>query len=263
MVIGRLLNRAAELAFPSRCISCGRLGTDWCRSCRTEVQIVGDAICVRCGGPMLERGICHLCHERPPDALRGMRGVAFYGGALAFAIHGLKYRGARRLARPLAQYLITYLDAHPLHFDALVPVPLHPERLQFRGYNQSALLAQEITRARGIPLREDLIIRTRHTRPQVHLTRHERETNMIDAFAPARGRVLQGETVLLIDDVCTTGATLRACAKALRQVGAGDIWALTVARSWPKREPEDWDRDLTPAEAFVTWDALWGGEGEG
>jgi len=174
---------------------------------------------------------------------------------MAFAIHALKYRGKRQLARPLAGYLIAHLDAHPLRFDALAPVPLHPQRLALRGYNQAALLAQEITRARGVPTREDLIARTRPTPPQIHLSRRERRQNMLAAFAPVQGRTLNGDAVLLIDDVCTTGATLQACAEALCDAGAGDIWALTVARAWPKREPEAWERGLSPAEVFVHWDA--------
>jgi predicted amidophosphoribosyltransferase len=106
----------------------------------------------------------------------------------------------------------------------------------------------------GIPLRIDLLQRTRHTRPQAQLNRRQRLQNVADAFAPIEGVHLNGETLLLIDDVATTGATLRACARALRRAGAGDIWALTVARAHVNTVLPSAPPDLSPAEAFLFWD---------
>ena len=228
------LQALVDLIFPPRCIYCRRMGSHFCGACRAEASIVGDDICVRCGQPMTKRCTCISCKRTPPGPLRGMRGAVFYGGTVAFAIHGLKYQGKRELAQPLASYLAGYLDAHPIPIDALVPVPLHPDRVAFRGYNQSELLAEAVGRARRIPVHSDWVYRSRHTPPQVHLGRRERIENMRDAFAPAATGILKGETVLLIDDVCTTGATLQACAEALKLAGAGDIWALTVAFARPK-----------------------------
>lgn len=183
-----------------------------------------------------------------------MRGVVFYGGAVASAIHALKYKERKQLAAPLATFLIGYLEDHPITFDALVPVPLHPDRLTIRGYNQSDLLAEQVGEARGIPVRTDLIVRTRDTKPQVHLRRGERFENVRQAFEPVQPGLLDGETVLLLDDVCTTGATLVACAEALNQTGAGDIWALTVARALPPVDAEPWQEGLNPADVFLAWD---------
>lgn len=250
------LSTFTDLIFPPRCIYCGRIGSEFCAKCRATATPVGDDICVRCGQPTTRRCTCHICKRTPPWALRGMRGAVFYGGTVAFAIHGLKYRGKTQLARPLSSYLLAYLDAHPISIDCLIPVPLHAERLAFRGYNQSDLLAAEVGRARGIPVRADLIERTRHTAPQVHLKRKERLENVRDAFAPRQTDAFSGETVLLIDDVCTTGATLIACAEAVRQAGAGDIWALTVARARPPVDPEPWQEGLAPAEVFIAWDGM-------
>lgn len=185
-----------------------------------------------------------------------MRGAVFYYGPVIFAIHGLKYGGITRLARPLSAYLIAYLASHPIAFDCLVPVPLHPERQASRGYNQSELLAIQVGKARKLPVRTDLITRTRHTLPQVHLNSRQRQENVRDAFAPIQNGSLHGETVLLIDDVCTTGATLLACATALRTAGAGAVWALTIARAYPKTGPEPWQKGLRPTDIFLTWDSL-------
>ena len=246
----------AEVIYPARCIYCRRIGSAFCQTCRAQAQPVGDAICVRCGEPTTVRCTCHACQKTPPGPLRAMRGAVFYGSPVAFAIHGLKYRQMTHLAQPLASYLSAYLDAHPLPIDCLTPVPLHPERQTARGYNQSELLARAVGRERRLPVRNDLIERKRHTPPQVHLNREQRLQNMKDAFAALRPGALHGETVLLIDDVCTTGATMRACAEALRVAGAGEVYALAIARARTQRQPDAWERGLSPAQVFVAWDEL-------
>lgn len=256
MIWPRWLQAFVDLLYPPRCLYCGRLGSYFCRTCRAQAQSLGENICIRCGQPTTERCICNHCRHSPPDPLRGIRGAVFYGSPVSFALYGLKYRGLKQLVAPLATYLLSYLDTHPLSFDILVPVPLHAERLALRGFNQSTLLALELERHRHIPVRDDLIYRTRHTPPQVHLNRRQRLTNMQHAFAPGQRGVLSGERVLLIDDVCTTGATLRASAQALQEAGAGEIWALTVARAQAPRESEAWENGLSPAQVFLTWDGM-------
>ncbi len=257
MALDALFDTLADLLFPPRCTYCRRLGSTFCRTCQATANFIGDSICVHCGTPTTERCVCVNCqrsfHASP---LRGMRGAVFYRGPVTFAIHGLKYRGITRLARPLSAYLIAYLASHPIAFDCLVPVPLHPERQAGRGYNQSELLAIQVGKVRKLPVRTDLITRVRHTLPQVHLNRRQRQENVRDAFAPIQNGSLHGETVLLIDDVCTTGATLLACASALRAAGAGVVWALTIARAYPKTNPEPWRKGLDPTGAFLAWDGL-------
>ncbi|RME80949.1 MAG: ComF family protein [Caldilineae bacterium] len=254
MKLAALFRDLADLIFPPRCVYCQAVGSHFCRACRREARFVGDSICVRCGQPATTRCTCYRCRHEPAQALLGMRGAVFYGGPLAFAIHAFKYRGITELARPLAGYLIAYLQAHALPFDYLVPVPLHPQREKFRGYNQSLLLAEEVAASCHIPVRSDVIRRIRHTPPQVHLRRRERLLNMQGAFAPVQAGILHGETVLLIDDVCTTGATLRAAAEALRQAGAGDIWGLTIARARPRIELQPWQKGLSATDVFLIWD---------
>ncbi len=230
----RLLGLAAgliDLVYPPTCVACGRLGSHFCRPCQETAVFLDDAICIRCGTPAPVRGTCALCRSLPPDPLRGIRGAVHYRGPIRFAIHAFKYRGMTDLAAPLAGYLVGYLNFYPMRVDCLVPVPLHEERLAFRGFNQSELLAAALSKAKGLPVASDVIVRTRHTTPQVTLKARQRWTNMDGAFAPVQAGRLHGESMLLIDDVCTTGSTLRACAAALHEAGAGDIWALTVARA--------------------------------
>jgi ComF family protein len=123
-----------------------------------------------------------------------------------------------------------YLTSNPVPGEVLVPVPLHHKRLRERGYNQSHLLAQELAKLTGLPLVDDCLSRQRHTPPQARTTTvDERRGNVADAFF-CRDRSLEDEQVLLIDDVSTSGATLDACARALKEAGASSVWGLVLAR---------------------------------
>lgn len=146
------------------------------------------------------------------------------------AIHQLKYRNLRVLAVPLAELLQEYVIANPVAAEVLVPVPLHPKRLRERGYNQSRLLAQELGKFIGLPVIDDCLIRQRHALPQARTASvEERRSNIADAFACHDHR-LENKQVLLIDDVATSGATLDACAAALKTAGAASVWGLVMAR---------------------------------
>jgi ComF family protein len=132
------------------------------------------------------------------------------------------------MADPLGQLLAEFLRSYPLPGEVLIPVPLHPKRLRERGYNQAALLAREVSKLNGLPVDERLLLRQRDTITQARTTSSlERRSNVYDAFICQQG--LHGERILLIDDVCTTGATLDSCAAALKAAGAGSVWGLTVA----------------------------------
>jgi ComF family protein len=146
------------------------------------------------------------------------------------AIHQLKYRNLRALAVTLSQLLRDYLVANPIPAEALVPVPLHPKRLRERGYNQSSLLARQLGKLTGLVVVDDCLIRQRTAPPQARSASvEERRRNVAEAFA-CRDRQLRERQVLLIDDVATSGATLDACAAALKASGAASVWGLTVAR---------------------------------
>jgi len=142
----------------------------------------------------------------------------------------MKYRNVRSLSPYLAGFLSDYIGSHDLHGEMLLPVPLHPRRLRQRGYNQSALLAKELGRRTGLPVTEGCLIRVRQAQPQVRAAHlEERRRNVADAFVCLDDRV-RGKGVIVIDDVCTSGATLEACATALKNSGAASVWGLTLAR---------------------------------
>jgi competence protein ComFC len=146
------------------------------------------------------------------------------------AIHRLKYSNSRDLAVPLGEMMILYWQDVRPPADVIVPVPLHTRRLRERGYNQAALLAMELGKGVGLPVLENALIRVRDTSPQVDLSAKERKENVRGAFHCPDDR-LAGRSVLLVDDVYTTGATLESCSLALKQQGVRTVWALTLARA--------------------------------
>ena len=146
------------------------------------------------------------------------------------AIHQLKYSNLRTIAKPLSELLNDYLAMNPVPGEVLVPVPLHHKRLRERGYNQSHLLSRELGKLTKLPVVADCLIRQRHTPPQARTaTVAERKRNIARAFT-CHDQQLKGKQVLLIDDVATSGATLNACAAALKASGASSVWGPVLAR---------------------------------
>ncbi|MBV9121212.1 MAG: ComF family protein [Chloroflexi bacterium] len=152
-----------------------------------------------------------------------------YDGAVRLAIHRLKYNGQRALAEPLGDYLSSVAEDAGLTADMIVPLPLHPRRLRQRGYNQSELLARRAGQRLGLPVAR-AAIRNRDTADQIGLSRRQRQDNVRGAFACCDPDAVRGKRLLLIDDVCTTGSSLFACAAPLLRAGAGEVWGLAVAR---------------------------------
>ena len=217
-----------DLLFPPRCGGCGRRGSWLCPACLAQVEWIVPPICPICGEAASDAAHCPR-RARHPQALDGLRSAAWYTGPLRLAIRRFKYRGQRVLAGPLASILLEGWRRDPPPAELLVPVPLHPRRARERGYNQAALLAGRLGRALALPVDTRHLARIRATPPQVGLTASQRLANVEGAFA-YRGPDLAGRAVCLIDDLCTTGATLEACAAALRQAGAASVWACTLAR---------------------------------
>ncbi len=154
----------------------------------------------------------------------------FENAPLRTAIHKFKYQNYHVLAKTLAPLLATCYTITSLNTEAIVPVPLHRARHKQRGYNQAELLAKELTKHVQQPINVHTLIRCRPTKSQMTLNAVERQHNVANAFT-CRNNQLQDKTVLLIDDVCTTGATLDACAEALQQAGAKAVYGLTLARA--------------------------------
>jgi ComF family protein len=186
-------------------------------------------LCPKCGRPQSSAILCSSCIGWQAE-IDGIRSPFRFDGAIRKAIYQLKYGNLRALAELLAQWLNDYLVSNPVPGEVLVPVPLHHKRLRERGYNQSSLLAKELGKLTNLPVVDDCLIRQRYAPPQARTsTVDERWSNVANAFL-CRDRRLKNKQVLLIDDVSTSGSTLDACARALKEAGATTVWGLVLAR---------------------------------
>ena len=207
-----LLESLLQLLFPERCAGCRQLGSLFCQACQARLApYIPDA-------------------RARPASLAQVHIAYSFEPPLREAIHVLKYRKARRVARPLGELLARHIAAQPYAFDAVAAIPLHPSRQAARGFNQAEALAREVARALALPLIDGPLVRLRDTAQQAtQAGTRARAAHMRGAFgwrgAPPPRRIV------LVDDVYTTGATMNACAEALRAAGAESVQALALARS--------------------------------
>ena len=233
--VSLLLDPFLSLMYPPRCLLCRMLGTTClCDGCAAAIAPVPEPSCPRCGQSVPPEGSgCYHCARRRP-AFNRARAMGAYEGVLRAAVHQFKYRDRPQMAEPLglrlADYARTQASAlNGLAFDALLPVPMHPVRRRLRGYNQSERLARVLSRELSLPLDTRALARSRRTRPQVGLNEDARRHNLSGAFAVPHPAAVTGKTLLLIDDVATTGSTLSECAAILKAAGAKAVYALTLA----------------------------------
>jgi ComF family protein len=236
-----------DVIFPPRCVGCGRTGAHFCAACVAALAPVRPPWCASCGRSLPFGVLCPECRlDRLP--LAAVRSAARFDGPLRRAVHRLKYRGHAPAGRALAALLVDPARSLGLARPALpaapalgpegrersegppavVPVPLHPARQRERGYNQAALLAQPLAAALGLPYDAHVLRRVKPTPPQVGLSRQERRRNLRHAFSAEPG--IAGRTIVLVDDVVTTGSTLASAAQACLAAGAARVYGLSLAR---------------------------------
>lgn len=230
-----MLKALLDIVFPPMCLLCGgrSLKKGFCEGCGglIEKERITSPVCTVCGIPFPSaRGVdhaCGRCEEARPSFISARSAFVFQGKVLD-AVHKFKYGRDTSLARPLAQLALCQIVPHSPCL--VVPVPLYPGRLRERGFNQSLLIARELSRITALPLVYDRLRRARDTGQQVGLKAVERKKNVSGAFTIDGAGMFKGKKVLLVDDVVTTGATLNECAKVLKKAGA-EVIALTVARA--------------------------------
>ena len=232
------ITKSLDALLPPLCMVCeSSVGTTWalCSECWGRIQFVAPPLCACCGVPfeipVEDPTTCASCLTHPP-VFAAARAAILYDEASRPLILSFKHGDRTYLSKPLAIWMHRAgVDVWP-EADVIVPVPLHRWRLLKRRYNQSALLAREIARLADKPVLVDALQRIRATPAQGHRNRDERRENVKGAFAihPRRQAAIQGKTVVLIDDVLTTGATLNECARALLAAGAKIVKVLTTAR---------------------------------
>ena len=234
-MLGTLLQKfykgSLDLLLPPSCVNCRSFDAWLCQPCLEQISFITGAVCEHCGTPRKDTpAFCYQCESNPLTTIDGIRVAAFFeDNPIRTAIHQFKYRDQRVLDSILGQIMANTYRRYGLKAEIVVPVPLHKSRQKERGYNQSELLARQVGRQLDLPVNGHALTRTRNTPAQMKLTAQERHRNVLNAFHCERQVVNQ--SVLLIDDVCTTGATLDACAVALKKSGAAFVWGLTLAKA--------------------------------
>ena len=226
-VLKKALGFALDLLLPEYCVVCKREGAYLCADCESTLSPLQRPYCFVCASPRVPQ-LCDWCRRSAPafDSVRAP--YEFRGGARRM-VHDLKYRYVRVGVPYMARLLAAYLERNPYPVDAYCVVPLHGRRERGRGFNQSELIARELSGLTGVPVDADALRRTRNTPAQVSMeTAGERRRNIVDAFECSAN--MEGRRLMLIDDVVTTGSTMSECADALKDAGAANVWGLAFAR---------------------------------
>lgn len=225
-----------NILFPIQCLFCAKEGLLLCESCKTKLHMF-PPVCIECGQmtpdkpPLFAGHTCAHCVKKTP--------IRFFLSPLSYRhpqvrrlIHEFKYRRITTLAPILADILAVHISSYGVTFpeaSLIMPIPLHPRKERVRGFNQAMLLADEFSKRSSLPMDRQTLIRATPTQPQIMLTARSRRENVQNVFSVRNATLLRRKTIILIDDVKTTGATLTQAAHALKKAGAKQIWAITVA----------------------------------
>jgi ComF family protein len=233
----KYLNIVLNTIFPLKCEVCQQqlpltAGARICPVCRGKVLAIGEYFCRKCGRSMqINTSFCVDCYGLDSLYYNSIRAAGIYHGVLREAIQAFKYKRRSCLGTELGEFMLnSYREHFPqITIDTLVPVPLHKKQSIKRQYNQSAVLAGNLSKATGIPVFPKTLARIRETRPQYTLNKQERAENIKNAFQVKDGTQLPGAKVMVIDDICTTGSTINECARVLKQAGATEVHGLVLA----------------------------------
>lgn len=233
-----------DLIFPPICLSCGKWGSIICSKCISIFQNRTHSICPTC----LKNSPHGLRHDKCQDENKPIDGLLSYwqyNESLKKIITQIKYQGYYSGIDPLIDEFVNQ-DAIELNFffqkflatkPILIPIPIHQKRRNYRGFNQSEKIARQLSLAWKIPCSSKIIQRHINTHAQADLNKLQRQTNLNNAFSPTsqvinlrQKKPLKNQNIILVDDVWTTGSTMQTCARQIKKLGAGKIWALTIAR---------------------------------
>jgi ComF family protein len=231
-VVGVCGRAILDFALPPRCAACGTIVGElhsFCSDCWTKVEFLGNGGCASCGLPLqaTEQESCARCLAQPPRIARTRAAVAYDDISRSLAIR-LKYGRKVAVARMMARYMAPLVSAEGERL--LVPVPLHRTRLWSRGFNQSSLVARELSRRLNVPEDAMMLRRVRRTPPLKGMSPLQRRKAVSGAFQVRDKAAVAGKTIILVDDVLTTGSTAEACARVLGRAGAARVELVSWAR---------------------------------
>ena len=226
-----------DLIFPKKCVGCKGIGSFFCDSCIQEIR-QKELICPSCRRASIGGVVHPVCQRK--YGLDGLWSLGLYEKPLKTAIQKLKYKRVKLLAEDLVNLTVDYWARNqPFLLDEIkkdrgeswvvVPVPLHKSRENWRGFNQSALFGQILAERIGLKY-QNVLVKAKNTKPQVGLEAHERRENIKSASSLSNLQTLSSKNIILVDDVWTTGATMKECCFVLKRSGAKRVWGLTLAR---------------------------------
>ncbi len=217
-----------DLFFPVYCVNCGRENEWICDGCRDKIMVIKSSFCPKCNALTEMNRLCERC--RKSSSLKGVFMLGYYDDeVLKKAIWEFKYNFIAELGPVLSKILAEDLITKATFENSIfISVPLDKKRLKWRSFNQSDILAEELSKILGAPFMKGALKRVKITKSQMGLKRKERIENVSGAFTVRR--VVKDEKVFLIDDVITTGATLEECAKELKKAGAKEVWGVVLAK---------------------------------
>ncbi len=227
-----------DLIFPKKCLGCGKTGGYFCSFCLNRVSLEPERICPVCRKPSLG-GLTHpRC--RSSQSIDGLTSTFAYQGVVKKAIIKLKYKFVSDLAQDLVELFLSFCGEDKVFSNwcrqkevILIPIPLHPSRKRWRGFNQAELLGKMIASNLGIEFLPDILKRVKKTKLQVKLNKEERKKNLQGAFElnkNYKSLIIDHPSFIIFDDVWTSGETLKEAAKVLKRNGAKKVWGLTIAR---------------------------------
>jgi ComF family protein len=222
--------RIVDFFYPPFCCYCGKIGYEVCPSCFSNIEIItNQKICFACGRVLPKNGICPICSLSPPS-FDQTRSWGIYTGVLKQIIQKLKYKRGFGIIEYISKPIIESINNWGIPIDMIIPIPLGRKRKKERGYNQSTLIASPISKYFNIPISHSALYRFRETKSQVGLNYEERNLNIKGAFQASNAEISQ-KSILLIDDIATTCATLNESAKTLLLAGASKVFCFTIAQT--------------------------------
>ena len=225
------LRSALDIVYPLSCGGCGSTGSILCKKCKDSFRTVEEASsCPFCGTWLSVESVCGECTRNRPPFARGHFGF-YFEGPLREAIHSFKFKARKDVGRALVRLLRPKLLLIQEAFDAIVPLPVTAKRLKERGFNQTFIIAEEISSITGKELVYRVLYKNKETKDQYTLSRLERKKNVRGVFALRDGKALKGKRVLLVDDLFTTGATAKEATKVLKAAGARSVVLFALART--------------------------------
>lgn len=239
-VIQPLIDAVLDFIYPRVCVCCNHeLESDEsfiCQSCEDSLTYIQTPICHTCGSPVFREGIekCDNCLRKQIYYDQVRSELDYNDELVRQMIHAFKFEYMNSMVNGLSKYLVLAFEQYYSHekIDLILSVPLHKSRLRQREFNQAHLLAKHFADDVHIPLCDDLVVRNRSTQPQSQLKPNERMKNVKDAFSIRKPDEVNGKTILIIDDIVTTGSTVNEMSKVLRESGAKRIFALSLARAY-------------------------------